>query len=61
MRGINVIHGDAFQRKKSSEDRGKPYDGCFSKIGEIEIWWISVSKGVNVFQDTPFKDVRILR
>ena len=37
------------------------YDGSFSKIGEIEIWRISVSKGVNVFQNTPFKDVRILR
>ena len=38
-----------------------PYDGSFSKIGEIEIWRISVSKGVNVFQNTPSKDVRILR
>ena len=37
-----------------------PYDGSFSKIGEVEIW-ISVSKGVNVLQNTPFKDVRILR
>ena len=33
----------------------------FSKIGEIQIWWISDSKGVNVFQNTPFKDVKILR
>ena len=38
-----------------------PYDGSFSKIGKIEIWQISVSKGVNVFQNTLFKDVRILR
>ena len=37
------------------------YNGSFSKIGEIEIWRISVSKGVNAFQNTPFKDVRILR
>ena len=33
----------------------KPYDGSFSKIGEIEIWRISVSKGVNVFQNTRLK------
>ena len=28
------------------------------KIPKIEIWQISVSKGVNVFQNTPFKDRR---
>ena len=39
----------------------KPYDGSFSKIGEIEIWRISDSKGVSIFPKTPFKDVRILR
>ena len=39
----------------------KPYDGSFSKIGEIEIWRISDSKGVSVFPKIPFKDVRILR
>ena len=33
----------------------KPYDGSFSKIGEIEIWQISVSKGVNLFQNTRLK------
>ena len=33
----------------------KPYDGSFSKIGEIEIWRISVSKGANVFQNTRLK------
>ena len=38
-----------------------PYNEFFSKLGEIEIWWISPSKGVNVFQKTPFEDVRILR
>ena len=37
------------------------YDGSFSKIGEIEIWRISIFNGVNVFQNTPFKDVRILK
>ena len=31
------------------------------KIAKIEIWQISVFKGVNVFQNTPFKDRRILR
>ena len=39
----------------------RPYDGSFSKTGEIEIWQISDSKGVNVFQNTSFKDIRILR
>ena len=38
-----------------------PYDGSFSIKEEIEIWRISVSKGIKVFQNTPFKDVRILR
>ena len=40
---------------------GIPYDDSFSKIEEIEIWRISASKGVKVFENTPFKDVRILR
>ena len=39
----------------------KPYDGSFSKIGEIEIGRISNSKGVSVFPKTSFKDLRILR
>ena len=39
----------------------RPYDGSFSKIGEIEIWQICDSKGVNIFQNTPFEDIRILR
>ena len=39
----------------------RPYDGSFSKIGETVIWQISYSKGVNVFQNTLFKDIRILR
>ena len=38
-----------------------PYHGSFSIIVEIEMWRISVSEGVNVFQNTLFKDVRILR
>ena len=33
----------------------KPYDGSFSKIEEIEIWRINISKGVNVFQNTRLK------
>ena len=33
----------------------RPYDRSFSKIGEIEIWQISDPKGVNVFQNKPFK------
>ena len=39
----------------------RPYDGCFSKTGEIEIWQINDSKEVNVFQNIPFKDIRIPR
>ena len=39
----------------------KPYDGSFSKIGEIEIWQISASKRVNVFQNTRLKEIRVLR
>ena len=39
----------------------RPYNGSFSKIVEIEIWRNSDSKGVNVFQNTPFKDIRISR
>ena len=50
-----------FKERNLQRTVENPCDECFSKIGEIEIWWISVSKGVNVFQDTPFKDVRILR
>ena len=30
------------------------------KIAKIKISQISVSKGVNVFQNTPFKDIRLL-
>ena len=30
------------------------------KIAEIEIWQISLSKIVHVFQNTMFKDIRIL-
>ena len=33
----------------------------FSKIGEIKIWRIGVSKEVNVFQNTLCRYVRILR
>ena len=39
----------------------RPYDGSFSKIAETEIWRIRDSIEVNVFQNTLFKDIRILR
>ena len=38
----------------------RPYDGSFSKTGEIDLCRISDSKGGNIFQNTPFKDIRIL-
>ena len=38
----------------------RPYDGSFLKIGEVETWRISDSKGVNVFQSTPWKGVVVV-
>ena len=33
----------------------KPYDRSFPKIEDIEISWISVSKGVNIFPNARLK------
>ena len=48
---FNIVHGDAFERKKSSE--------VYLELCSV-LFFSSVSKGVNVFQNTTFKDVRIL-
>ena len=56
-----VMHFKEGNLQRRSWNCVRPYEGSFSKIGEIETSQISDSKGVNVFQNTPFKDFRILR
>ena len=50
-----VIHFKERNLRGVFKTVSNPYDGSFSKIEEIEIWQVSLSEEVNVFQTHSLK------